>query len=178
VETIAYTALTVVSLVFYRYTHMPYAFSMSLLKSSSFAIVWVFSKIEYYWLISIREDPLDFLRSNQERQRRLATLLVINAVIATTSFFWGKHMLCNETTHESFARQKISPSWFFREEDKVEIIREYLPNATDHFIQHCIQDDTIWRGAMRLLNISPRQLENYLINLDQRYRGAYYSCSF
>jgi len=26
-------------------------------------------------------------------------------------------------------------------------------------------------GAMRLLNISPRQLENYLINLDQRYRG-------
>lgn len=171
VETIAYTALTVVSLVFYRYTHMPYAFSMSLLKSSSFVIVWVFSKIEYYWLLDIREGPFDWLRPNQERQARLAILLVINAVIATTSFFLGKHMLRNEPTHESFARQKISPSWFFREEDKVEIIRQYLPNATDPFIQHCIRDDAIWGDLMRLLNSSPSRLENYLRNLDQRYRG-------
>ncbi|MEK7340510.1 MAG: hypothetical protein AABZ92_07370, partial [Verrucomicrobiota bacterium] len=84
VETIAYTALTAVSLVFYCYTHIPYTFSMSLLKSSSFTIVWVFSKIEYYWLIDIRNDPLYWFRSNQERQRRIVILLVANAVIATT----------------------------------------------------------------------------------------------
>lgn len=88
VETISYTALTAISLVFYLYTHMPYRFSMNLLKSSSFTIVWVFSKIEYYWLISIREGPLDWFQSNQARQHRLVFLLVINAIIATTSFFW------------------------------------------------------------------------------------------
>lgn len=171
VETVAYTALTAVSLVFYRYTHVPYTFSMSLLRSSSFTIVWVFSKIEYYWLLDIREGPLDWLRPNQERQRRLAILLAINAAIATTSFFLGKHMLRNEPTHESFARQRISPSWFFREEDKIEIIRQCLPNAADSFIQHCIRNDTIWRDLMRLLNISPNQLKNHLRSLDQRYRG-------
>ncbi len=170
VETIAYTALTAVSLVFYCYTHIPYTFSMSLLKSSYFTIVWVFSKIEYYWLIDIRNDPLYWFRSNQERQRRIVILLVANAVIATTSFFFGKHMLRNEPTHESFARQKISPSWFFRDEDKIEIIRQCLPSATDDFIQHCIRNDTIWEGLMRLLNISPSQLENHPRNLDQRYR--------
>lgn len=171
IETIAYTALTAVSLVFYCYTHTPYAFSMSLLKSSSFTIAWVFSKIEYYSLISIREGPVDWARSNQERQRRLVVLLVINAVIATTSFFFGVHMLQNEPTHESFARRKISPSWFFRDEDKVEIIRQFLPSATDGFIQHCIRNDIIWGDLMRLLNISPSRLENHLRNLDQRYRG-------
>lgn len=96
VETIAYTVLTVISLVFYRYTHKPYTFSMNLLKSSSFLIIWVFSKIEYCWLISIREEPLGWLRSNRERQRRLAILLVINAVIATTSFFLGS--ICSATS--------------------------------------------------------------------------------
>ena len=170
VETISYTALTVVSLVFYRYTHMPYAFSMSLLKSSSFTIVWVFSKIEYYWLISIGEGPLDWFQSNQARQHRLVFLLVINAIIATTSFFFGKHMLRNEPTHESFAREKINPSWFFRDEDKVEIIRQYLPSATENFIQHCLRNGIIWRGLMRSINILPSELENHLRNLDRRYR--------
>ena len=171
VETIAYTALIAISLVFYRYTHAPYTFSMNLLKSSSFTIFWVFSKIEFDWLINVREDPLDWLLSDQNRRVKLGILLIINAVIATASFFFGKHMLCNEPTYESFARQKINPSWFFREEDKVEIIRQCLPNATDGFIQHCIQNDIIWRDLMRLLNLSPGQLKNYLRALDLRHRG-------
>ena len=80
-------------------------------------------------------------------------------------------MLRNEPTHESFARQKINPNWFFRYEDKVEIIRQYLPRATDDFIQHCVRNDTIWRGLMRLLNTSSSRLENHLRNLDRTYKN-------
>lgn len=127
IETVAYAALSVISLVFLTYNDTPYAISRKLLSSSFFTIVWVFSKLQFTCL------PPNF-----REQRALSR--VISIIKAVNSFFLGR-VFQNEPTHESFARKKYIPRWFFRREDREAIIQKINPDLSKEWIRNYLADE-------------------------------------